>query len=300
MVTMLNKAPATTPTRPAAPPAAPGPSRVTAFRARFHAAIDATRPDPAARRWRTSLFERGLMLADELETRFGPLIGRRVLDMGAAYGGDAVALCARGAACVAADKFDHDYAALKAALAAGPDLDCVLADCTRRWPFPSASFDVVLCLSVLEIVDNLDFFFGELLRVLRPTGVAVIDTGTALRMARCDPLFKLPLIALLPTPARCWVAARLFGRRYRFPVSRHTFYSAAKFRRFTERRGWRVQPEKFARSPLMARLARWPLAEAWRTLVRWLAYDFVLLVPRRTVPRRATAVAMAGQALRFV
>jgi len=253
------------------------PDRIAVFRARFRRAIDAGCPTPPQRKWRLGLFERGLRLADEIEARVGPLTGRQVLDVGAAYGGDVAALVARGATAVAADKFDHDYERLLAHLEAGAQLSYRLFDCTRPWPLPDHSFDVVISMSVLEIIDDLDFFFGELVRVLRPDGLAIVDTGSALRMARCDPLFKLPLISLLPTPLRCFVAARLFGRRYRFPVSRHTFYTAGKFRRYVARYGFAATPAKYAGSPLMARLSRWPLAALWRLAVPYLAWDFIVI-----------------------
>ncbi len=251
------------------------------FRRRFSAAIEAGNPSPAARRWRLGRYERGLRLADELEARFGPLSGRRLLDVGAAYGGDIVAFCARGATCVGADLLDHDYDRLCETIGAGDALRFACFDCTRPWPFPDASFDLVTALSVLELVPDLDAFFAELFRVLRPGGIAVVDTGNVVRMAHRDPLFKLPLIGLLPTRLRVWIAGRVFGRKYRFAVAPHTFWSARKFVRFTRGRGYCVEPCKFAGSPLMARLRRWPLGRLWQALARWLAYDFVLLRPAR-------------------
>jgi len=253
--------------------------RVEVFRARFTAAVDAGNPSAAARRWRLGRYERGLRLADEFEARCGPLDGRRLLDVGAAHGGDVVAFCARGASCVGADLFDHEYGRLCETMVTGDALRFECFDCTRRWPFPDASFDVVTALSVLELVPNLDAFFAELFRVLKPGGIVVVDTGNVVRMAHCDPLFKLPLLGLLPTRLRVWVAGRFFGRKYRFPVAPHMFWSARKFMRYARPRGYRVEPCKFAGSPLMARLRRWPMGRLWQALVCWLAYDFVLLRP---------------------
>lgn len=247
------------------------------FRARFRQAIEAANPTPAQRKWRLGVFERGLKLAAEIEARLGPLTGRRVLDVGAAFGGDVAALVARGASCVAADKFDHDYERLLGHLDAGERLSYTLFDCTGRWPLPDHRFDVIISMSVLEIIDDLDFWFSELLRVLKPDGLAIVDTGSAVRMARCDPLFKLPLISLLPTPLRCGVAAHVFGRRYRFHVSRHTFYTAGKFRRYVAPRGFTAVPCKYADSPVMRRLAGWPLGRWWQGLVRRFAWDFIVI-----------------------
>lgn len=258
---------------------AEAPDRVEIFRARFTAVIDAGNPTPAARRWRLGVFERGLRLAKELESRFGPLRGRRVLDVGAAYGGDVVAFCARGADCVGADLLDYQYDRLCETLQAGDALRFERFDCTRPWPLADASFDVVLALSVLELVPDLDAFFAELFRVLRPGGIGVVETATVVRMARCDPLYKLPLVGMLPTRVRVWIAERFFQRHYEFPVAPHTFWSARTFVRFARRHGYTVEPCKFADSPLMARLDRWPLRRVWQALARWLAFDFVLLRP---------------------
>lgn len=250
---------------------------VEVFRERFRLAILAAAPSAAQQRWRLGLFERGLRIADELEARAGSVSGKCVLDVGSAFGGDVAAFCARGATCIGLDRFDHDYAALKERIDAGGRLGFVLSDALAVWPFGNESFDVVLSMSVLELVDDLDLFFSELIRVLKPGGVAVVDTGTALRMARRDPLYGLPLVSLLPTPLRRWVMERVFRRRYRFCVSNHTFWSAGRFKRLAARGGFEARACKFEGSAVMRRVSRWPAARVWQFLVRHLAYDFVLI-----------------------
>lgn len=253
---------------------------VADFRRRFLAAIDAGQPSPAARRWRASTFERGLKFVDEVERRSGPLAGKRVLDIGGAHGGYSAAACARGALCTCADMFDYDYARLTQILAAPRRFDTRLFDCTNPWPFADHSFDVVMCLAVIEHVQNLDAFFSELVRVLRPDGIAILDTATALRGVRRDPLYQLPLVSLLPTPLRRAVAVHVFRRQYEFQLSGHTFYSAGKFKRYLTRRGCTVQACKYADSPLQVRLGRWPLGRLWQALLRHFAFDFVVIRPR--------------------
>jgi ubiquinone/menaquinone biosynthesis C-methylase UbiE len=44
----------------------------------------------------------------------------------------------------------------------------------RRLPFSDAEFDAVVCVSVLEHVADLDAAVGEISRVLRPSGLAVV------------------------------------------------------------------------------------------------------------------------------
>lgn len=251
--------------------------RVEVFRDRFRRAVEAQAPSAAARRWRLSVFERGLNLADEIEARAGSLEGKRLLDVGSAHGGDVAALCARGAICTATDKFDYGYAALHSYLQAGDRLDHRLFDCTQLWPFQDHSFDVVVCMAVIEHIDDLDAFFAELLRVLKPDGLAVVSTGAAFKSIGRDPLFGLPLTSLLPMPWRVFVAQRIFRRHYEFDLSRHTFYSAAKLTRCVTRQHRQASPAKYAASPIMARVARWPLAGLWQRLLRHFAYDFVVI-----------------------
>jgi 2-polyprenyl-3-methyl-5-hydroxy-6-metoxy-1,4-benzoquinol methylase len=261
------------------PPRAPlsAPLGVALLRERFAAHVRQTAPTDAARRWRVGRFERGLRLAGELERRCGSLLGRRVLDVGAAQGGDAAAFLAHGASVTCADLRDYGFAALGAALQAGPRLEHVCFNCNRPWPLPDASYDVVLALSVIEHVPDLDAFFGELLRVLRPGGLAVIETATAWKNARRDNLYGLPLVSLLPMTARRWVATRIFRRRYEFALSNRTFYGAAALRRIASRHGAAAQVEKYADSRLLRRVSGWPLPRAWQALVRELLFDFILV-----------------------
>ena len=252
-------------------------ARIDVFRQRYLRAIDAADPTPEARQWRASRFDRGLRIADELERRLGSITGKRILDVGAAHGGDVAALCAHGATCTGADKFDYDYQALKDCIAAGEQLDFTRFDCNGDWPLPDHSFDIVLCLAVIEHVEDLGRFFSELLRVLRLDGVAMVDTATALRGAHRDPLYQLPLISMLPMSLRRFVAVKIFRRHYEFQLSDHTFYSAGKFRRYVAKRGFEVLPCKYADSPMMARLSRWPGARMWQFLLRHFVFDFVLI-----------------------
>ncbi len=251
---------------------------VEAIRRRFYDVLEAEGPSDAEREWRRSRFENGLRLADELERLIGSLTDRRVLDVGAAFGGEITALFSRGAQCVGADMFDHNYEQLARQVSPQSDrLRFTRFDCTKPWPIETETFDVVISLSVIEIVDDLDSFFAELLRVLKPDGVAVVYTGTALRMVRRDPLYKLPLISLLPTKARRWVAETIFKRKYRFHVSNHTFYSANHFRPYVCNRGGKILPVKYADGKVMRWLGKLPLASLCQRLISYLAFDFVLI-----------------------
>lgn len=248
------------------------------IRDRFQKVITRHAPSDAAKRWRLSRFERGLRVASEIESRIGSLRGLRVLDVGAANGGDIAAMFAHGARCVGADKFDHDYNELTNEVGQGsPDFRFARFDALSTWPIQSQSFDVVISLGLLECVEDLDRFFAELSRVLVPTGIAILYTGTALRMVRRDPLYKLPMISLLPARLRKLVAEKVFNRTYRFPVSSHTFYSAGTIRKHAVKAGLSVRPEKYAQSQLMNQIKGWPMGSKIQDLVRHLAFDMVVV-----------------------
>ena len=79
-------------------------------------------------------------------------------------------------------------------------------DIARPWPFPDGDFDAVVCEQVLEHLDDtaLAFALGELRRVLRPGGVALIGT----------PVFKKLEAWLVPLwqPLNLWLH-RLRGKK---------------------------------------------------------------------------------------
>lgn len=242
--------------------------------------LDARNLAPATRRWTGGLFDRGLRLADEIESRFGPLEGKRVLEIGSAYAGDLLALHARGAICVATDKFDFAYGALRRHMPNLGAFEVVRCDAFARWPFADGSFDAVIVMELLEMAEDIDAFFAEIRRVLRPGGFALLSTPVTLKTLRRDPIYGVPLIAALPNRLRRFVAERIFGRGNDFRLSNHNFNSAGKFIRHARPLGFDVIPVKFAGSPLMARAARWPLGPTWQRLIRHYAYDFVLAVRR--------------------
>jgi SAM-dependent methyltransferase len=255
-------------------------SRVDALRRQYRDMLGARKMAPATRSWTGGLFDRGLRLADEIESRFGSLEGKRVLEIASACAGDLVALHARGADCVATDKFDFEYAEFRRRL---PDLGrfhILRCDAMTRWPFADGSFDMVLAMEILEVVEDLDGFFAEIARVLRPGGFALLNTAVTLKSLRRDPIYGLPLAAALPNRLRRFVAEKIFGRGNDLRLSNHNFNSAGKFARHARTVGYDVAPVKFADSPLMKRVERWPMARLWQRLVRYYAYDFVFLVAR--------------------
>lgn len=283
--------------------ASPISHRVQKLRREYLDLLDELNLRPATRQWVGGLYDRGLRLADELEACFGPLAGKRILEVGSAYAGDLVALHARGADCVASDKFDFAYGRFARAMR---DFDSpvedrasfsiVRCDAFCGWPFADATFDVVMAMDLTEMVEDLDAFFAEIARVLKPGGIALINTGVTLRSLRKDPIYGLPLIAALPNRLRRFAAERIFRRGTDFRLSNHNFNSARKLVPYARRVGYDVKPMKFASSPLMARLARKPFSSLTRWFVRWFAFDFVFLVPSSRARATMASQARAGLA----
>jgi malonyl-CoA O-methyltransferase len=104
----------------------------------------------------------------------GEVGGRSVLDLGCGTGRHAMALAAAGAVVTAVDF----SAEMLARARAKPDADGVSFlrhDLHDRLPFPDRHFDRIVCGLVLDHVRDLPRVFGEMRRVLRPGGFAVVS-----------------------------------------------------------------------------------------------------------------------------
>jgi SAM-dependent methyltransferase len=102
--------------------------------------------------------------AEDLERRYGPLRGKRVVDLGCGPGFYTRALRERGAEVV---PVDNDVGELE--LAGEPPAGFVLADATAL-PIEDGSVDGVLCSNMLEHTPDPKAVVGEIARVLRPGG----------------------------------------------------------------------------------------------------------------------------------
>jgi 2-polyprenyl-3-methyl-5-hydroxy-6-metoxy-1,4-benzoquinol methylase len=140
----------------------------------------------------------------------------QLLDMGCGMGGFAVAAARDGARVTALD-YNPAYCAITAVRAARYGLPLpVAAAAGEAIPLPDGGYDAVVCLDVLEHVQQPDALVAELHRVLRPGGVALITAIN--RFAFRDPHYHLPLINWLPRPlaeALIAVAGRRKGGAFR-------------------------------------------------------------------------------------
>jgi len=117
----------------------------------------------------------------------GDVTGAALLEFGCNYAATSIVAAAMGARVTGVD-VDADAIALARCNAARHGFAdrielCHVAD-TRRLPFDDASFDIILCISVLEYVapDHLPAVLAELARVLKPGGLMIVS-GTASRLA---------------------------------------------------------------------------------------------------------------------
>ena len=134
-----------------------------------------------------------------LERSAGPLRGLRLLDLGAGMGGFAVAAALSGAS-VTACEYNPAYCRIIELRAARHGLRLpVFTAAGEALPVPDAGFDAVTAWDVLEHVQDPARVLGELRRVLRPGGHALITAIN--RRAWVDPHYHIRGINWLPRPA---------------------------------------------------------------------------------------------------
>ncbi|MGZ2260218.1 bifunctional 2-polyprenyl-6-hydroxyphenol methylase/3-demethylubiquinol 3-O-methyltransferase UbiG [Roseobacter sp. A03A-229] len=116
--------------------------------------------------------------------------GKDVLDLGCAGGFMAEALADRGARVTGIDPAAEAIAAAEAhASAEGKDITYDVGF-GEALPYAAQSFDAVVCVDVLEHVQDLDQVLAEVARVLRPGGLFLYDTINR------NPLARLATITL--------------------------------------------------------------------------------------------------------
>lgn len=180
-----------------------------------------------------------------LEQLNGPLAGLRLLDLGAGMGGFAVA-AARAGAEVVAGEYNPAYCRIIALRATRYDLHlpiCNLAG--EALPFPDADFDALISWDVMEHVRSPTAMLGEMQRVLRPGGHALITVIN--RWAWNDPHYHISGLNYLPRP----LAERLIALRGRSKagaafkdmqrLSEMHYFSYSEFRRLARRYGFAVR-----------------------------------------------------------
>jgi SAM-dependent methyltransferase len=103
-----------------------------------------------------------------------PVAGGRLLDLGCADGAFTVELAERIGA---GESHGVEFVEPLAALARGRGIQVDSTNLNERLPYESASFDVVHANQVIEHLEKTDSFAREILRVVKPSGYAVISTN---------------------------------------------------------------------------------------------------------------------------
>ena len=110
--------------------------------------------------------------------------GKKVLDVGCAGGFMAEALADRGAIVTGIDPAGDAIAAARAhARGNGLDISYDVGQ-GEALPYPDAEFDAVVCVDVLEHLQELQQVLNEMARVLRPGGLFLFDTINRNPLAR--------------------------------------------------------------------------------------------------------------------
>jgi ubiquinone/menaquinone biosynthesis C-methylase UbiE len=134
----------------------------------------------------------------QLETIAGSLAGLRLLDLGAGMGGFAVAAALHGAQ-VAVSEYNRAYCQIIRLRAARHNLSIPIVNGAGEYlPFSSGQFDCVVCWDVIEHVQNPKQVLGEIARVLRPNGTALLTVIN--RRAWIDPHYHIRGLNWLPRP----------------------------------------------------------------------------------------------------
>ena len=124
---------------------------------------------------------------------------KSVLDLGCAGGFMAEAMAKRGAHVTGIDPAEGVIAAARRHARRGGLRISYDVGVGEALPYADASFDVVVCVDVLEHVGNLDQVISEVARVLRPGGVFLFDTINRNPIARFAAItLAEDLLRLLP------------------------------------------------------------------------------------------------------
>lgn len=177
--------------------------------------------------------------------------GVRLLDLGAGMGGLSVALLrefgGKGLEVQASD-YNPDYAQITRLRAKRHRLDLPLTVAAgEQLPYADSLFDVVLCMDVLEHVQNVEAVLGEIYRVLKPGGVVL--TTVPNRRAFRDPHYHLPLINWLPTQLAGKIIERAGRSKSGGPLqdrqehSELNTYTWGAFSRLAVDKGFRVRDQ---------------------------------------------------------
>lgn len=131
--------------------------------------------------------------------------GLRVLDVGCGGGYTCEFLARRGARMTGIDRSAPCIAAARSHAEAHGLPITYRSGMAEALPFPSGVFDVVICVDVLEHVDDPEAVIGEIARVLAPGGIFCFDTINRTFRSRLTMIWLLEnLLRLIPAGVHDW------------------------------------------------------------------------------------------------
>jgi 2-polyprenyl-3-methyl-5-hydroxy-6-metoxy-1,4-benzoquinol methylase len=234
-------------------------------------------PSTAQLDWRLQCYDHGRRIAERVEQQIGALTDRTVLDVACAWGGHALAFAERAKQVFATDLLDHQFAHLQRFVDRHDLRVTVLVSSCEQIPLPSHCCDVLIGLELLEHIDSVEKFAAEISRVLRPGGICILSTPPRwLSFVWGEPHYGLRFLTMLPFRLQGFVATRIFGKRYPYPIPRQ-FSKAAQIVSLFPRETFEVS------SVLEGRFAA--LADRYPRFAPFLReYFFTELILRHLVP----------------
>jgi ubiquinone/menaquinone biosynthesis C-methylase UbiE len=171
--------------------------------------------------WRMSCYDSGKQFVNYVEKKHFSLKGKRVLDTACSWGSHIIAFAEAGAETVCSDLNDHHYNDLQYfAKTQDIALEIKQANC-EHLPFDDNSFDVILGLELIEHIESPQKYAHEVSRLLHTDGICIITTPSRWRSVYWgEPHYNLKGLSLLPFSMQRFVATRIFGRKYPFPIYR--------------------------------------------------------------------------------
>jgi SAM-dependent methyltransferase len=177
----------------------------------------------------------------------------RILDVGAGQGYFCALMLERGYTRVEA--CDYDPAKFKV-----PGVPFHQADLGQSIPLPEGSIDTVVCIEVLEHLENHLVFFREILRVLRPGGTAILTTPNILSIPSRWHFFLYGYTDCAPLPLDA--SERPYFRHHINPIG------VPQFLYFTERFGGELVALTTNRIRRSARALAWLLVPWFQLALR--------------------------------
>jgi malonyl-CoA O-methyltransferase len=133
----------------------------------------------------------------------GEVRGLEIADIGCGTGRHTLQLAAAGAHVTALD-FSQGMLDRARAKSASDTIRFVQHDLAKPLPLPAAKFDRVLCCLVLDHIKNLDLLFGEMGRIVKPTGLVVVSVmHPALMLRGVQARFVDPQTGVETRPESC-------------------------------------------------------------------------------------------------